>query len=317
MGTTNPRLVSGIHRTHPLYELYTGIKNNLLIGKTPVKNPVAIHVGGQPGSGKTRLIEIAQTFFPDENVIVLDNDSWFQTLTGCPKVVVYGKKEHVPWWRHIQALRTMAVKDLTAHNFNMLVHWTMGNNEVCHRIKEQKLRGYKPAIIAIACSLFESRLSEIDRLTKDLVENRHTRFFKRPIYDQVYYGLATTLTQLETERYVDDIIICDRTRVYTELYYKDKFDQKYVSNQLRIKRCQTAAQVLKAVCESQWNTSKIDEYTKNCGAITEQMHNCYVNGFIEAAGLTETDYAEIILELQTLPHEVVTSLNSNSQNNSF
>jgi len=50
------------------------IKSELFHNKTQVTHPRAVVTGGQPGSGKSRLLENVRSKFPDENVVTINGD---------------------------------------------------------------------------------------------------------------------------------------------------------------------------------------------------------------------------------------------------
>lgn len=54
--------------------VYAEIEKNSFAGTTPVEHPRIIITGGQPGSGKSKLIGTSKGEFPDGNVVVINGD---------------------------------------------------------------------------------------------------------------------------------------------------------------------------------------------------------------------------------------------------
>lgn len=55
-------------------QIYQKIESIYFAGKSSVPNPQVIISGGQPGAGKSRLISLSRTKFPDGNVVVINGD---------------------------------------------------------------------------------------------------------------------------------------------------------------------------------------------------------------------------------------------------
>lgn len=55
-------------------EIAERLKNELSEFTTPVKNPVAVILGGQPGAGKGGLVALAENEFPDYHFVVINGD---------------------------------------------------------------------------------------------------------------------------------------------------------------------------------------------------------------------------------------------------
>ena len=51
--------------------IYAEIEFYAFDGTSPVENPRVIITGGQPGSGKSKLLEASKQDLPDGNVVVL------------------------------------------------------------------------------------------------------------------------------------------------------------------------------------------------------------------------------------------------------
>lgn len=59
-------------KTHE--QIYRKIENNLFQGTHSVSHPRVVIMGGQPGSGKSKLLEASRELFSDGNVIVINGD---------------------------------------------------------------------------------------------------------------------------------------------------------------------------------------------------------------------------------------------------
>lgn len=53
---------------------YRDIEADLLAPRRPVSHPRVVITGGQPGSGKSKLLEQSRKDFPDGNVVVINGD---------------------------------------------------------------------------------------------------------------------------------------------------------------------------------------------------------------------------------------------------
>jgi UDP-N-acetylglucosamine kinase len=170
-----------------------------------------IMIGGQPGSGKSSLINAIKNKF-DGDVVVLNSDDvkafhpeYENMLRDNPDKAdeqVQDYSNHV-----IKLLK----KHLVANGYNVLVEGTLRNSDTpLKAAQEFKDSGYKVEVHILSVNEHESWIRCINRYEMDVDKNGYGRSVTKDYHDNAYKNIPTTLKDVINSNHFDNIIIYDR-----------------------------------------------------------------------------------------------------------
>lgn len=135
---------------------YDIMKNDVVDGKTPVKQPNVKYVVGQTGSGKTSLIYKIQ----HNDYVIIDNDLWRGYYPNYRQIIAKYHTDEIPEiMKTMKEWRNILIQELTLKHYNLLIHTSMTNvNEVNEQMQAFINEGYSISVIAIACNMYVSKL---------------------------------------------------------------------------------------------------------------------------------------------------------------
>ena len=170
-----------------------------------------IMIGGQPGSGKSSLINAVQNKF-DGEVVVLNSDDvkvfhpdYEDMLRADPDKA----DEHVQDYSNhvIQSLKT----HLVTNGYNVLVEGTLRNSDTpLKAAQEFKDNGYKVEVHVLSVNEHESWIRCINRYETDVAENGYGRSVTKDYHDNAYKNIPTTLKDIIHSDSFDNIVVYDR-----------------------------------------------------------------------------------------------------------
>jgi hypothetical protein len=192
--------------------IYKEIEADVLGSSTPVANPRVIITGGQPGSGKSRLLESSKAEFPDGNVVVINGDDLRNYHSQRAKIFKLDDK--------LFAERTDAdVRSWTRRVFekaieskrNIIFESTMREPEplsgTMQRLKEQ---GYDITAKVVATHERTSTTSIFRRYEDQKAEKGYGRWSQLSSHRAGYDGLPRTVQHIEQNKLIDRIEIFNR-----------------------------------------------------------------------------------------------------------
>ena len=135
---------------------YDIMKNDVVDGKTPVKQPNVKYIVGQTGSGKTSLMYKIQ----HNDYVIIDNDLWRGYYPNYRQIISKYHTDEVPEiMKTMKEWRNRLIQELTLNHYNLLIHTSMTNvNELNEQVQSFLNEGYSVSVIAIACNMYVSKL---------------------------------------------------------------------------------------------------------------------------------------------------------------
>lgn len=199
--------------------IYEKIERRSLAGSTPVEKPRIVITGGQPGSGKSRLIELSKEEFPDGNVVVINGDELRYYHPQAQNILELDDKRFAErtdpdsrnWTRE---LFDKAIEDKRNIIFESTMRETGPLSKTMMRLKEG---GYEISARVVACHERTSATGIFMRYETQKAEKGYGRFSEMTSHDAGYEGMPRTLDHIEQNKLVDKIEVYDRTgqKLYT------------------------------------------------------------------------------------------------------
>lgn len=174
------------------------------------ENPIIYILGGQPGAGKSSLIEKDLSELPIQPVVI--NGDEFRKYhpqaqeiyeQHPDKFAEYTDADVRDW---TQKIFSHAIENRT----NIIFEGTMRTNAICETIKKLKNKGYYVNIQALAVPKLDSRLSIYGRYETQMEYDTVARFVSKESHDAAYNGMLNTLNQIEKEGLYDYLSIHTR-----------------------------------------------------------------------------------------------------------
>lgn len=185
----------------------------LTFNKLPSQNPLAIVVGGQPGSGKTALINYTKQISSERNFIVIDND-FFRNFHPKAKEI----KQYYPnfFTQATDQLGMGITSDVinfcVDNNFDIIFHQTLKNKRIGDdAISLFRESGYTVGVRVFAVPFFESSMSQIERYLGQAEKLGYCRYATQEGHLTAYTGLPNTVEYLEQKGLYDFMQVYTRS----------------------------------------------------------------------------------------------------------
>lgn len=177
-----------------------------------VEQPRVIVTGGQPGSGKSTLIENSKKDFPNSNVVVINGDEYRRYHPRKEEMLAIDDKRFAEFTDADCRVWTKKLFDTAIDSGrNIIFETTMREagpiSETLHRLKEL---GYHITARVIAC---HARYS-ITGIFRRYEEQKNSAFYGRwsnlESHDAGYKGVPVTVMHIENSKLVNRFEVYDR-----------------------------------------------------------------------------------------------------------
>lgn len=205
-------------------QIYQKIESIYFAGKSSVNNPQVIITGGQPGSGKSKLISLSRTQFPDGNVVVINGDALRSYHPMAQKMQQAGDKSFAEktdadareWTR--QLLQSAVEKKL-----NIIFESTMREHGPISKTMEKlKDEGYHVTTKVVATHARNSTTGIHDRYETMIASEGHGRWTPEESHNAGYDGMPNTVEYIEKNGLADRMEVYNRDGdIIYENNYKD------------------------------------------------------------------------------------------------
>lgn len=214
-----------------LDEIIDVIYSKMVFEKKPQKNPIAIIVGGQPGAGKSGLID--KTSSELENSIVLDVDDFRYFHPDIKEILAKYPNDLATFTiTFVNRIFKKILAKLMEKGFNLIMQKTLRDDEVIYdTLVPLKNAGYTVILRVLAVSEIESKLSTLER---SLAVKRTVGYCRwTPIKNQDYAinGLVPTAKHIYESEYCDVVQVFKRNPIPTDsiiVYSKAKEESKEI-----------------------------------------------------------------------------------------
>jgi hypothetical protein len=206
--TSDFKLDPGTHES-----VYADIEYDVFKGLTASSQPRVIISGGQPGSGKSRLVSDSQKEFVDRNVAIINGDEYRQYHPAVAEICRFDDKRLAEltdpdcrmWTRR---LFEAAIKS----RFNIIFESTMRESgPITDTMKRLRSSGYQLTAKIIATHSRFSTTSIIMRYEQNRSKYGFGRWTPLASHDAGYDGLMATVKIIEESRLVDDLQVYNRS----------------------------------------------------------------------------------------------------------
>ena len=193
--------------------VYSRIEKNTFGTTKPVENPRVIITGGQPGSGKSKLLEISKKEFPDGNVVVINGDELRSYHPQADQILKEDDKRFAErtdpdsreWTRKVfeRAIETKR---------NIIFESTMRDpGPISKTMEKLKEEGYHITGKVVATHERHSTTGIFKRYEEQKAEKGFGRFSEMSSHDAGYEGMPKTVKHIEKEKLVDRLEVYDRS----------------------------------------------------------------------------------------------------------
>jgi predicted ABC-type ATPase len=199
------------YETHE--EIYELLLDKILKKTERQENPQIVILGGQPGSGKSRLIEIAcEAVFGNRPVAVINGDDYRAFHPQASEI--YSRHD-----KRFSELTDPDVRKWTSRLFeaaadggrDIIFEATMRNKEpLMSTIKALKEMGYRIGIMVMAVNWQVSRMGIVRRYESQREKNLIARWTPFESHDEAYRNMPRTVAAIEQESPIDSIAVYGR-----------------------------------------------------------------------------------------------------------
>lgn len=200
---------------------YQAIKEEVTKNKFPVKNPIAITLGGQPGAGKSNLYQIAKKRFSG-NIVELDCDAFriFHPYYNQIKKIFY-KDDAVKTNPFVFKVVDLLIEELSDEKYNLIIESSLNSpNSALDNGKNLNPKGYKVELQIMATPKQISWQGTIDRYNRALKNGESPRAVSKEFHDKVVENICTSLDIVKKSGLMSNILIYNRNQ--TCLYNMEK-----------------------------------------------------------------------------------------------
>ena len=179
-------------------------KTPLEVDKTLKQSPTLSIIVGQPGCGKSSIIQNEITKYPNENVVVINSDD---IKLNHPNYLEIGKKYLNEYSRITGLDGDKWTEDLFNYAldnyYNTIFEIPLRNDRIKNTILKAKEKGFKVKIVALSVSDLKSRIGIYDRYIKSKKHQGFGRFVGKQQHDETYNNMPKIVSELEN--IVDDV----------------------------------------------------------------------------------------------------------------
>lgn len=205
--------------------IYEVIKRKLLEGLTPVEEPLAVVLGGQPGSGKSNIYD----FYEEEcegNIAAIDCDAFRKYFPDAEKIARedpdnFGSRTN----EFVFAASDRLVEELSREGYSFILESTSKNTGVLEWIAKTLPEQYRIDLAAMATPAEVSRKGITDRYEAAKAKGEVPRKVPMELHDEVVEKVGTTVGEVY-DRMKDGTLPVDRIRIFNrdkeELYNSRK-----------------------------------------------------------------------------------------------
>lgn len=194
--------------------IFDRIKRNLLVNSIKAKNPQAIFLGGQSGSGKSSLAEyLSNNVNENEGCVIVNSDALreyhpefpFLQKTDVDQASFLVNPDTIIWQQKLIST-TIETKR------NILLDGTLGGNPapILKTIQLLRKGGYQVQVSVLAVPARLSRFGIYKRYEDQVALKGTGRWVGMQNHDRLYDEVPKTLILLETKKVVDQIQIYAR-----------------------------------------------------------------------------------------------------------
>lgn len=177
-----------------------------------VANPKAMIVAGQPGAGKTRVLEVTKSEFPDNNIVIVNTDDLRSFHPKYKEIVSIDDRRSAERthpdaseWRQQLLDRSIETRR------NIILEGVFKNGEqLTEIIQKMKDHGYDVTVRFVAVHERYSVWGIHKRYEKEKIVRGHGRFVPIEYHQECYQQLPNTAEHLERQGKANQVEVFSR-----------------------------------------------------------------------------------------------------------
>lgn len=182
-----------------------------LSNKTPNDEPTLVVLGGQPGAGKSSIIDLIDERF-NGNVVVLNGDEFKPYYPGYKQLL---KKDPDEASKIVQKYSNYAVdaikQELMQRKYNLIIEGTMRIPSIPIATAESaRKNGYSVEACIVATNYYASRVGCIKRFELDVAVSGVGRSVPVTSHDEAYDNIPSTIAALVKSKQFENIQVFSR-----------------------------------------------------------------------------------------------------------
>ena len=204
-------------------QAYQKIKQMVTKNKKPVKFPICITLGGQPGAGKSNIYNIAKKRFSN-NIVELDCDSFrvFHPYYNQIKNI-FGKEDVLKTNPFVFKAVDLLIEELSEEKYNLIIESSLNSPySALQNGKTLPPKGYKVELHIMATPKDVSWQGTIDRYNKELKNGGSSRAVSKEFHDKVVKNICYSLDVVKKSGLMSNILIFNRNKKCLYNKQKDK-----------------------------------------------------------------------------------------------
>lgn len=210
--------------------IYKMLEDKMFFGKESCNNPKAVVLGGQPGAGKSTLIDIAKEEFLDNNVVIINGDEFRRVHPESKKILKECEEEYAFYTdADVRVWTSDLFKKAIKDKYNIIFEGTMRTDTICNTLKELKDNDFLVEIKVLSVNGIDSIISTMERYENQKSFEGHGRVTPSESHKNAYYGMLDTLEAIEKQKCFDNLEILTRDGdiVYSNDLINGKIYSKY------------------------------------------------------------------------------------------
>ena len=204
-------------------QAYQEIKQMVTKNKKPVKFPVCITLGGQPGAGKSNIYKVAKKRFSN-NIVELDCDA-FRVFHPYYEQIKnkFGKEDAFKTNPFVFKSVDLLIEELSEEKYNLIIESSLNSpNSALQNGKTLPPKGYKVELHIMATPKDVSWQGTIDRYNRELKNGGSPRAVSKEFHDNVVKNIVHSLDVVKESGLMSNILIFDRNKKCLYDMKKDK-----------------------------------------------------------------------------------------------
>lgn len=191
---------------------YKEIESDLFRGTHPAAHPRVVIMGGQPGSGKSKLLETSKKLFPDGNVVVINGDDLREYHTKSEEIFRLDDKRYAERTDADSRVWTKRVFDRAIETKrNIIFESTMREaGPISDTMKRLRDEGYHLTAKVVATHERMSKTGVYLRYETQKFDKGYGRFTPQSSHDAGYEGMPKTVDHIEQNKLIDRLEVYNR-----------------------------------------------------------------------------------------------------------
>ena len=208
--------------------IYKLLENQIFNNKKSCDFPIAVVLGGQPGAGKSVLIDNAKKEFDDNNVVIINGDEFRRMHPNLDEILEYAEEDYAMYTdADVRVWTSNLFEKAINDKYNIIFEGTMRTNRICDTLKKLKDNGFFIELKILAVNEIDSIISAMERYEKQKNAEGYGRITPSDSHRNAYYGMLDTLEDIESQKCFDTLEIS--TRNGDIVYYNDLKQNKIFS----------------------------------------------------------------------------------------